>query len=181
MRERLSVHATLRAVLDPNRKTHDLTDASRGGMQPLRLLATAALLAPITGCVGTLDAGDFTLTPSRIGWNVTDIASFDLEVRASRSVPEPRYAVDPVFAIQSVTLDTGGLGGDFETPRPEELGLELRVDGVAVQETTLSLAAPRVEVRFRVPEELKDDTYTLTLVLFEVGEVESSPFRVNIP
>lgn len=162
-----------------NRKSLDPARRSCGGMRVLTL-AAALLAAPLSGCSASVDAGNFVLTPTRIGWNVTDVASFLLEIAPSRGLDRPEYTIDPVFAVQSLELDTGGIGGDYATQRPEELGFELVAGNRTVGEHRLVPGDP-VTLRFRLPEDLKDDAYALEIVLFQAGEVKSGTFRVNRP
>ena len=143
------------------------------------LLAAALVLAPLSGCSAPFGDPEFALTPDRIGWNVTDVATFTL--RFTPADDAPTYAIDPVFAVESLKLDTGGVGGDFETDRPEELGFALRLNGTVVQEHVLSAADPEIQVEFALPQDLNDDAYTLRLSLFKGGDVESTAFRVNRP
>lgn len=143
------------------------------------LLSVALVLAPLAGCSAPFGSPGFDLTPDRIGWNVTDVATFTL--RFTPGDDAPTYAIDPVFAVESLKLDTGGVGGDFETDRPEELGFELQLNGTVVTEHELSIVSPEIGVAFRLPQDLNDDAYTLKLSLFKGGDVESSAFRVNRP
>lgn len=143
------------------------------------LLAATLLAVPLAGCSAPFGSAEFELVPERIGWNVTDIATFTL--RFTPADDAPTYTIDPVFAVETLKLDTGGVGGDFETDRPEELGFAIVLNGTAVQEHELSAASPEVTLAFRLPEDLKDESYTLQVSLFKGGDVESGAFRVNRP
>lgn len=152
---------------------------SWAGMR-VSLLAVVLVVAPLAGCSGTFSGGpEFELVPDRVGWNVTDLATFTLTFLASEDAPT--FEIDPVFVVESIKLDTGGVGGDFETDRPEELDFALRLNGTAVQQHVLSASSPEITLVFRLPEELKDDAYTVQVSLFKAGDIESKAFRVNRP
>lgn len=141
------------------------------------IVLVALLLAGCTGA--TVEAPEFTLAPDRIGWNVGEVASFTLAL--ANAADGATYTIDPVFAVQSLAFDTGGLGGDLDTGRPEDLYFHLVVENVTVAEQRLDARNASVQLRMTLPDSLKDDAYTLEVVLFQGGTVESAPFRVNRP
>lgn len=144
------------------------------------LVAVAALLG---GCVGSVGASNFTITPDRIGWNTGEEASFTLALAPSLTRKSPEYAVDADFAIAEVSLNERGVGfgGDFHTRDATEIGLTLHRNGTVVEEALLAPGNESVTLRFTVPDDLNDGEYGLELKLFRVGWVRSAPFRVNVP
>ena len=153
-------------------------------MRSVRFLAIVLLAAPaLAGCFGVEGAStsNFSLTPQRVGWYAGEEAHFVLSISSSFFRSDPAFTVDRQFAIEEIRFKEKGLtfGGDFETRDPDEVKLRLARDNRTGDEFEMSLDNGTLDVHLKIPETLRDSSYTLALKLFEVGWVESGTFRVD--
>lgn len=141
------------------------------------LLAAAAL----AGCTSDLSSADFTLKPTEVGWKIGQEALFNLQFHPEGSDVRT-YNLDPVFAIEQVRFEKGGLNafGDYETKRAAELSVGLVSEGREVANYTLTPSAAQIGLRVKIPDSLDNDEYTLEVELFKVGWVKSDVFRVAV-
>lgn len=144
------------------------------------LLASAALFA---GCTAQgAGTGNFTLTPTQIGWYVGDEARFVLSISSSLLHSSPNFVIDRQFAIEEIQYAEKGFtfGHDFKTQDPNAVGLRLERNGTAAERFALDEAHPTVDLLLKVPADLRDSEYSLEVKLFKVGTVKSDRFRVDV-
>lgn len=146
------------------------------------LAVLVAVAATLAGCATEgATVRNFTLEPQDVGWFTGEEAAFLLTLAPTLTRGEPSVTLDRRFVLEEILLEEKGasFGGDFRTREPDDVRLRLVRNGTEVEKVTLDASDPTVELRFVLPEKLRDSEYVLEVKLFEVGWVKSSPFRVD--